>query len=242
MCVDACALSHYCTFLVPAPTLTISLNGEIGTTGTAVQWTEVTLQGLATLDDVVDTEVTVLVEWAAVFPDEGYRLERLYPPGSASVPAFITSSTPHAFTLVSVVGVASAVYLLSASVFPSNPTYILQSNRYTTDYALTLQPYPNLVINRRVRGGECGVNETAILTGSVNLLPNTATNHVITYSWTRPDGRPIRQPSKDLTVNEGTLVVRSITGSFNLTACLTILGADVMDHCSTAQFFISTDG
>ena len=176
-------------------------------------------------------------EWLAIFPEEGFRIKRSF------TPAFMTNSAPHAFTLTGgVLGGASAVYLLSVSVFPSNPTYILLSGRYTADYALTLQPYPNLVINRRVRGGECGVNETAILTGSVNLLPNTATNHVITYSWTRPDGRPIRQHSRDLTVNEGTLVVRSITGSFNLTACLTIPEADVMDHCSTAQFYISTDG
>ena len=127
------------------------------------------------------------------------------------------------------------------TVTPSNSSFVedITSN---ASYTISLQPYPSLVIRETVRSGKC---ETAILIGNVRLLPNTATNHIITYSWTGPDGQAIPASSEDFTVMGGTLVVnnpRNNTGSYILIGCLTIPGTDVMNRCIPADYPISTDG
>lgn len=89
-------------------------------------------------------------------------------------------------------------------------------------------------------------NATANLTGSVMLLPNMATDYVIRYSWTDPDGETIRTNfSGDFMVMGETLVVSNLenyVGNFNLTACLTIPDTTVLNHCTTAEYFITNDG
>jgi hypothetical protein len=225
---------HLLVFAVSAPAISLSLDGEIGANGSAITGTVVRLQGSIVLDDVVDTQISVLGVWSRLLDSANIQLN--------------TSSTQsnnrtHTTTLTFDPLTMASTYQFTVQVFPLNPTYIEESSIIITNYSLTLQPYPLLKIEKVVISGECMINETATLRGSVNLLPNTATNHIITYTWIGPNGSPIRESSRDLTVREGTLAVRNAPGNFNLTVCLAFPGTDVVDHCTeTVQFYVSTDG
>ena len=121
-------------------------------------------------------------------------------------------------------------------VTPSNPSFV-RSVTVNASYTISLQPYPPLEIRfrRSLRSGDCEVGgEIATLTGSVSLLPNIATNHTLSYTWSGPG-------VAELTTGQ-TLVVSNVTATYTLTACLAIPGTDVVDHCSTADYPLSTDG
>ena len=113
------------------------------------------------------------------------------------------------------------------------------------EYIFNASHYPPLVVLQELSSGECGVNEVATLTGNVSLLPNTATNYTLTYTWTGPDGQPIPESSGNLTVSGGILEVGNLganAGTYILTSCLDIPGTSVMDHCSNTSYPIFTDG
>ena len=213
------------------PMLSLSLDGQTGTEGSAITGTVVSLQGLATLADVVDSPVTVLLAWSRPDPNGLLDLAQL-------------TSPPYTLTTTIDTLSVGGMYEFIVTVTPSNPSFV-EVVTVNASYTINLQPYPLLVISKRVRSGECVVNETATLIGNVRLLPNTATNHIITYSWTGPDGRPITASNENYTIMGGTLVVNDITsntGIYVLIGCLAIPGTDVRSHCIPANYPISTEG
>ena len=196
----------------------------------------VSLLGSATLDPTVDSEVTVKGVWT----QEGSP-DILASNESTSSP-FVTSLTFDPLALSD-----RGVYVFTVTVNPSNPMNIMAAPSVNVTYALNPLPYPDLVIEKAISFAGCGGNGTAILSGSVDLLPNTANNHNVTYTWTDPalQSRHIAESSGNVAVNNETLVVHILRDNilnYNLTVCLTVLGTDVVDHCTTAEFFISTDG
>ena len=213
------------------PILSLSLDGETGTEGSAITGTVVSLQGLATLADVVDSAVTVSLTWSRSDPNELLNVTAL------TSPPYTVATT---IDPISVGG----VFEFMVTVTPSNSRFV-RGITVNTSYTINLEPYPSLMIRETVRSGECVVNETATLIGNVRLLPNTATNHIITYSWTGPDRQAIPASSEDFTVMGETLVInnpRNNAGSYILIGCLTIPGTDVMNRCIPADYPISTDG
>ena len=211
--------------------LSLSFDGQTGTEGSAITGTVVSLQGLATLADVVDSPMTVSLTWSR--PDHN---------GLLNVTA-LTSPPYSLTTTIDPISVGGA-YEFIVTVNTSNSSFV-RGITMNASYTIKIQPYPLLVIRKTVRSGECVVNETATLIGNVRLLPNTATNHIITYSWTRPDGRPIMASTEDFTVVGGMLVINNIrtnAGIYVLIGCLTIPGTDVMSRCIPANYPISTDG
>ena len=125
-------------------------------------------------------------------------------------------------------------------VTPFNPTSVQATPSVSANYTINVEPYPDIVIMRRVRSGQCMENGIVILNGEVSLLHETTTNHNISYTWTPPNGR-----IRDETANGGMIVVRNLSansGYYNLTVCLTIPGMDLQNNCSTADYYISTDG
>ena len=211
--------------------LSLSLDGQTGTEGSPNTGTVVSLQGLATLADVVDSPVTVSLTWSRPDPNGLLNITTL------SSPPYSLTTT---FDPISVGG----VYEFIVNVIALNSSFV-GGITVSGSYTINVQPYPPLVIRETVRSGDCVVNETATLIGNVRLLPNTATNYIITYSWTGPDGRLIPASSEDFTVMGGTLVVnnpKTNTGSYILIGCLTIPGTDVMNRCIPADYPISTDG
>ena len=182
----------------------------------------VSLQGLATLADVVDTPVNVLLAWSRPDPNGLLDLAQLTSP-----PYTLTTT----FDPLSVGG----VYEFIVAVDTSNPSFV-RSVTVNASYTISLQPYPPLEIRIRgvLRSGDCVVaGPTATLTGSVSLLPNIATDHTLSYTWSGPG-------VAELTPGQ-TLVVSTVTATYTLTTCLSIPGTDV-DHCSTADYPFSTDG
>ena len=217
--------------IVPPPILSLSLDGQTGTEGSAITGTAVSLQGLATLADVVDSPVTVSLTWRRHDPN-GLLNE--------------TTLTSPPYTLTATIDPLSAdgVYEFIVTVNISNLSFVRDITA-NASYTINVQPYPPLVISKTVRSGECVVNETATLIGNVHLLPNTATNYIITYSWTGPDGRPITASNENFTIMGGTLFTNNITsntGIYVLIGCLAIPGTNVTSHCIPANYPISTEG
>ena len=214
------------------PGLVLRLDEQIGMHGSAITGTRVTLHGLATLVAMVDSPVTVECSWTDPYPKELATSVYTSPPYAAAV-------TLDPFSV-------GSVYHFIVTITPSNLTRYVVGGNVTARYTLTQQPYPSLVVKIAVSSGQCGRNETATLTGNASLLPNTATNHTLAYTWKTPDGQTITAPSGDSTLKPGgTLVVnnpRDTTGIYNLTACLTIPGTDVVDHCSSVDYTIFSDG
>jgi hypothetical protein len=183
----------------------------------------ISLQGSVTLANEVDTKVNVLGTWTG--------------PNSNDVLAFTERTNPPYDTSLMIDPLnTGGTYEFTVTTRPFNPTYI-EANNVTTGYTINPLPYPKLVIARAVSSGVCGVNDTATLTGSVELLPSTTTNTEITYTWIDHTGRPVMGDG-------GTLVINSPGPQefFKLMACLTIPGTDVEDHCQTVPYSISTDG
>ena len=174
------------------------MDGQTGTEGSAITGTVVSLQGLATLADVVDSPVTVSLTWSR--PDHNGLLNVT----TLTSPPYSLTTT---FDPISVGG----VYEFIVNVIALNSS-LVGGITVNGSYTINVQLYPPLVISKTVRSGECVVNETVTLIGNVRLLPNTATNYIITYSWTGPDGQPIPASSEDFTVMGGTLVVNIAQG------------------------------
>ena len=192
--------------------------------GPVITGTVVSLQGLATLADVVDTPVNVLLTWSRPDPNGLLGVTALTSP-----PYTLTTT----FDPLSVFGVHEFI----VTVDTSNPSFV-RSVTVNASYTISLQPYPPLEIRirRSLRSGDCEMGGAmATLTGSVSrLLPNIATNHTLLYTWSGPG-------VAELTTGQ-TLVVSTMTATYTLTACLAIPGTDVVDHCSTADYTLSTDG
>jgi hypothetical protein len=187
--------------------------------------------GVATPDPVVDSPITVLTSWTRQ--------------GSLEVLTFNDNMTPGPFNSTFVFDSLSpgGDYVFTARVSPSNPTYVRATPNLNATFTINVQPYPDMIIRETIISGKCGVNETATLMGDVSLLPNIADNHNLTYTWTGPSGNI--SAFRDLTMNRGTLMVRNLatnTGNYTLNACLTIPGTNVVNHCSSTQYFISTAG
>lgn len=223
-----CYYASYHLNVVPMPGLILYLDQQIGTNGSATTGTQVMLQGLATLADVVDSPVTVECSWTDPYSNE----------------LAITAHTSPPYTAVVTLDPFSdgGVYKFIVTIKPSNPTYVIGGS-VNASYSLIRQPYPSLMVRVVVNSGQCGGNETATLTGSVGLLSNIATNHTLTYTWKTPDGQTIR--ADDLTMRGRTLTVddpRDHTGTYNLTACLAIPDTDVSNHCSSVNHPIFADG
>ena len=211
------------------PGLVLRLDEQIGVHGSAITGTRVTIHGLATPVDMVDSPVTVECSWTDPYSKELATSVYTSPPYAAAV-------TLDPFSV-------GGVYHFIVTITPSNITRYVVGGNVTARYTLAQQPYPSLVVNVAVSSGQCGRNETATLTGNASLLPNTATNRTLAYTWKTPDGLA---PSEDSTLKAGgTLTVnnpRDKTGIYNLTACLTIPGTDVVDHCSSVDYTVFSDG
>ena len=186
---------------------------------------------MVNFDSVVDTQVTVSTSWTR--QDSSGLLsfnESVNPP-------YITALN---FETLSIQDAGDYVFLVD--VTPLNPTSVQATPSVSANYTINVEPYPdiNIVIMRRVRSGQCMENGIVILNGEVSLLNETTTNHNISYTWTPPNGR-----FRDEMPNGGMIVVRNLSansGYYNLTVCLTIPGTDLQSICSTADYYISTDG
>ena len=138
-------------------------------------------------------------------------------------------------------------YVYTVSVTPAQSTSFIIHNMADENYTLTVQPYPDLVINDSLQSGVCKVDEAATLMGNVTLLPNTATNHTLSYTWTNPADQPITSSNGDYIVNEGSLRVENLAnqnnmGNFSLRICLDVPATDIVGHCSSTSFTLSSDG
>lgn len=204
--------------------------------GTAVIGTVVSLRGTAMLDPLVDSEVTVSRSWARQ--------------GSPDIMNFNESTTTTSVTtslsFAPLTESDAGIYVFTVRVTSPNPIYILSAPDLITKYTILPEAYPAMDIQKSVSSGECGVNQTVILTGNVILHPNTSANHNLTYVWTGTDGRNITASTdEDLSADGGSLVVKKgdlHRGNYSLRACLTIPSTDVKGHCNTAEYVISADG
>ena len=196
--------------------------------------TVISLQGSATLDPAVDSQVTVIGSWTLELSRDILIFNE------STTPPYVTALTfrPLAFS-------AGGVYIFTVTVSPSNPLNVIAPPGVNATYALNPLPYHDLLIEKVISSGECAGNETVSLTGSFDPLPNTADNYILTYTWTRFNWQRITEFSKDLTANEGTLEVDNLmvnAGNYTLTVCLTVPHTEVVDHCTTVEYFISNDG
>ena len=194
------------------------------------------LQGTAQLHPSVDTNVTVTGSW---------RRQDLSPFTTithAQVPLYSTTLTFDPLRNESADG---GRYVYNVDVTPAQSTPFIMSNMASENYTLTVQPYPDLMIMDSLRSGVCKVDEAATLMGNIALLPNTATDHTLSYTWTNPAGLPITSSDGDYNVTEGSLHVKNLQnnmGNFNLRICLDVPGTDIVGHCSSTSFTLSTDG
>ena len=184
---------------------------------------------MARLDSVVDTQVTVSTSWTRQGSSDLLSFE-----AGINSP-FITALN---FEPLSIRDAGDYVFLVD--VTPFNPTSVQATPSVSANYTINVEPYPNIVIMRKVRNGQCMEDGMVTLNGDVSLLHETTTNHNISYTWTLPEGR-----ITDKTANGGMIIVRNLSansGYYNLTVCLTILGTDLHSNCSTVDYYISADG
>ena len=135
--------------------------------------------------------------------------------------------------------------MYNVSVTPAQSIPFIMSSMDDENYTLTVQSYPDLMINDSLQSGVCMQDEAATLMGNVTLLPNTATNHTLSYTWTNPAGQPITSSNGDYVVTEGSLRVNNVQnnmGRYMLNICLDIPESNIVKHCSSASFSVSTDG
>ena len=217
---------------VTPPKLDLSL--DTGTQLAAIAGTRVSLLAIVRLDFEVDSRVTVSTSWTRQ--------------GSSDLLSFSESvNTPYttAFNFEPLSFGDAGDYVFMVTVSPFNPTSVQAAPSVSANYTINVGPYPDMAVMMEIVASghvRCGEDAIANLTGSVNLLPEIATNHDLVYTWTGPNGT---LASTDLAVNGGMLVVRNLSansGYYNLTACLTIPDTDVEDHCNTAEYLISNDG
>ena len=137
--------------------------------------------------------------------------------------------------------------MYNVSVTPAQSTPFIKSSMADENYTQTVQPYPDLMIMDSLQSGMCMLDEAATLMGNVTLLPNIATNHALSYTWTNPDGQRITSSGGDYVINEGSLRVENLAnqnnmGNFNLRICLDVPVTDIVGHCSSTSFTLSIDG
>ena len=197
------------------------------------------LQGTARLHPSVDTDVTVTGLW---------RRQDLSPfttvTQTTDAPIYNTTLTFDPLRSESADG---GNYVYTVSVTPAQSTPFIMSNMADESYTLTVQPYPDLVIIDSLQSGVCMLDEAATLMGSVTLLPNTATNHTLSYTWVNIAGQQITSSDGGYVINGGSLRVQNLTdqnnmGNFHLRICLDIPGADIVDYCNSTTFTLSSDG
>ena len=219
--------------VVPSPNVSTSLLQP------PIRGTVVSLQGLAILAPDVDTEVSVLGVWT--LQDS---IENLTSSQTTSPPR--EHNTTHTIASLSEGG----VYVFTVVMTSSAPTStFVEGITASAELEVTLQPYPALEIVRSTESsGRCvhgaGANEMATLTGTVSLLPNTASDHTLKYTWKTPQGQDITTSSVNLVVNGNTLQVGDLgnnQGDYVLTACLSIPSSD-LEICSSATYSISSAG
>ena len=183
---------------------------------------------MATLDSAVDTQVTVSTSWTRQGSSDLLSFE-----ASINSP-FITALN---FEPLSIRDAGDYVFLVD--ITPFNPTSVQATPSVSASYTINVEPYPDIVIMRRVINGQCIEDGIVILYSNVSLLHETTTNY-ISYTWTLPNGR-----ITDETANGGMIVVRNLSahsGYYYLTVCLTIPGTDLQNNCSTVDYYFSTDG
>ena len=219
--------------VVPSPNVSTSLLQP------PIRGTVVSLQGLAILAPDVDTEVSVLGVWT--LQDS---IENLTSSQTTSPPR--EHNTTHTIASLSEGG----VYVFTVVMTSSAPTStFVEGITVSAELEVTLQPYPALeIVRSTVSSGGCvhgaGGNEMATLTGTVSLLPNTASDHTLKYTWMTLGGQDIIASSEDLVVNGNTLKVVNLEtnqGDYILTACLSIPSSDV-ENCSSVVYPISSAG
>ena len=197
------------------------------------------LRGTARLHPSVDTNVIVTGSW---------RRQDLSPFTTIThitqAPLYSTTLTFDPLRNESADG---GSYVYTVSVTPAQVTPFIIRNMANENYTLTVQPYPDLVVIDSLQSGVCKVDETATLMGNVTLLPNTATNHTLSYTWTNPAGQPITSSNGDYVVTEGSLRVENLAnqnnmGNFRFRICLDVSATDIVGYCSSTFFTLSTDG
>ena len=219
-----------CYYAVIPPTIDIIL--DTGAQLAATAGTRVSLLGMARLDPLVDSQVTVSTSWTR----QGSSDQLIF--NESVTPPYIAALN---FELLSLRDAGDYVFMVTVS--PFNPTSVQTTPTVSANYTFNVERYPDMVIMESVRSGQCGMDAIATLMGSVNLLPHVATSHDLSYTWTGPNGQI--PASTDLLVNGGMLVVRNLSanlGYYNLTVCLTFPDANVEDTCSTVDYHISIDG
>ena len=162
---DRPMVTRLCSHTVPSPTINISLADGTPEPMT-IAGTVISLQGSATLDPAVDSQVTVIRSWTL----ERSRDILIF--NESTTPPYVTAPTfrPLAFS-------AGGVYIFTVTVSPSNPLNVIAPPGVNATYALNPLPYHDLLIEKVISSGECAGNETVSLTGSFDPLPNTADNY-----------------------------------------------------------------
>ena len=219
------------SYPVPPSTLNILSESHLPINGTMVS-----LQGTARLHPSVDTNVTVTGSW---------RRQDLSPFTTITHAQVSLYSTTLTFDPLRNESADGGSYMYDVSVTPAQSTPFIMSSMDDENYTLTVQPYPDLMIIDSLRSGVCMQDEAATLMGNVTLLPNTATSHTLSYTWTNPAGQRITSSNGDYNVTEGSLRVKNLRnnmGNFNLSICLDVPGTDIVGHCSSTSFTLSTDG
>ena len=220
-------------FPYPVPPLTLNVMEE----SRPINGTVVSLRGTARLHPSVDTNVNVTGSW---------RRQDLSPFTTIThITQALLYSTTLTFDPLRNESADGGSYMYTVSVTPAQVTRFIMSSMDDENYTLTVQPYPDLVIIDSLQSGICMLDEAATLMGNVTLLPNTATNHTLSYTWTNPAGLPITSSNGDYNVTEGSLHVKNLQnnmGNFNLRICLDVPGTDIVGHCSSTSFTLSTDG
>ncbi len=216
------------TYPVPPPSLNIELLND-PRSGTVV-----CLQGRAQINSAaIDTDYQVSRSWNRE--------------GSNIIISNISQTSPFytllTFNPLRVASKDGGDYVYTVTITPQDSTYIASASS-NASYTLTVLPYPELVIKKSMSNHTCVLNETAILTGEVSLLPNTA-SYTLSYSWRGPDDQSILSPSSDYIILNDNLEVSNVKdhmGSYTLTVCLDIPGSFVEEHCSTVSYTLMTDG
>ena len=204
-----------------------------------VHGTVVQLEGIAMLDEVVDSPVIFNGEWARKDMKNLSEFTSTSSTNNYDSP-YINTLT---FNPLRNDNVDGGVYVYRLTVSPNDTIYIIPAS-VNDSVILQVNQYPPLNITFVVRTGVCMIQQDIILSGSVSLLTNTAPNNSLNYIWSDPLDQDISTSSDDIIVNEGNLVIKNLMkiGVYKLIICLSVHDSGLMDLCSIAYYDIIISG
>ena len=185
--------------------------------------------GSATLPPAVDSDLILTASWTHTNINLNTSSERVTPP--------LAQTTPLRLDPLSEGG----EYVFGVWVGQPNNSF-LKPVSVNTSFSISLQPYPRLQLTQSLSSGQCGQDQ-ATLSASLSLLPNIATQHSLTFSWSGPANQSLDPFSGNQTASTLQLTsLRDNSGDYELTACLEIPGTTVSNRCNSTRYSISTDG